>query len=182
MVAWTAQLCILLLCVSECISEKQVANNFLYEVINPIIRMSWIQKHWEREFVDNAETKIKKLMIEYCMRAAVPEEQPLPNPKPGGLDTNVPAYMSLAEKYGLIDDDMDIGNSRENKKTVEQEYQAYITASLSQKTMDIVKFWEKEHLNFTEGWLLSEKELVEDDPDEDLLRKLLNDDYQDAMD
>jgi hypothetical protein len=44
-------------------------------------------------------------------------------------------YFSIADKYGI--DDMDIGESGESEQTVEQEYQAYITAPLSSKTVNI---------------------------------------------
>ena len=40
----------------------------------------------------------------------------------------------------------------------------------------------KERLNFTVGWITSEKQMVDDDPDEDLLHKSLEGDYQDALD
>lgn len=77
-------------------------------------------------------------MIEYRGRAtSVPPEGPAPGPAAGG---DVPAYMSLAEKYGLHD--MDV-NSGVDEQTIEQEYQAYITSPLSPKTTDIVKFWEE---------------------------------------
>jgi hypothetical protein len=49
-------------------------------------------------------------------------------------------YFSIADKYGI--DDMDIGESGESEQTVEQEYQVYITAPLSSKTVNILKFWE----------------------------------------
>ena len=54
--------------------------------------------------------------------------------------TERPQYMSLAEQYGL--EDMDDGNPDENTQTVEQEYQAYVTALPSPKSVDILKFWE----------------------------------------
>ena len=40
----------------------------------------------------------------------------------------------------------------------------------------------KECLNFMEHLVLSEKDLIKDGPEEDLLIMLLNDNYQDAMD
>ena len=53
----------------------------------------------------------------------------------------VPAYMSLAEQYGL--DDMELGASEDvETQTVEQEYQAYITALISVPGTDMLKFWE----------------------------------------
>jgi hypothetical protein len=49
--------------------------------------------------------------------------------------------------------------------------------------LQMLKFHlKKERLNFTAGWIMSEKQMVDDDPDEDLLRKLLEGDYQDALD
>ena len=55
--------------------------------------------------------------------------------------TQVPAYMSLAKQYGL--DDMELGASEDvETQTVEQEYQAYITASISVPGTDMLKFWE----------------------------------------
>jgi hypothetical protein len=49
--------------------------------------------------------------------------------------------MSLAAQYGL-NVDMNIGNSRNNEQTTEQEYQAYVTAPCSPGDTDILKFWE----------------------------------------
>jgi hypothetical protein len=40
----------------------------------------------------------------------------------------------------------------------------------------------KTSLSFTEGWLLKEKELTKDAPDEDLLGKLVDEDCQNTMD
>lgn len=54
----------------------------------------------------------------------------------GGL-----SYMLLAAQYGLPDD-MEIGSSGSHQATIKQEFQSYITAPLSLKSMDILKFWE----------------------------------------
>jgi len=49
--------------------------------------------------------------------------------------------MSLAKQYGL--DDMELGASEDvETQTVEQEYQAYITALISIPGTDMLKFWE----------------------------------------
>ena len=50
-------------------------------------------------------------------------------------------YYTLAAEYTL-DDDLDIGGSGGDEQTIEQEYQAYITAPLSSKTISILRFWE----------------------------------------
>lgn len=56
--------------------------------------------------------------------------------------SEVPRYMTLAAQYGL-GDDMDItGSGATNEQTIGQEYQGYITAPLSKKDVDILKFWE----------------------------------------
>lgn len=64
-----------------------------------------------------------------------------------------PAYMSLAQQYGLSDD-MEIGVSGSQcQATIEQEYQSYITAPLSPKSMEILKFWEVSYSNCKSGWI-----------------------------
>lgn len=40
----------------------------------------------------------------------------------------------------------------------------------------------KEHLNFMDAWTTTEKEMLEDDPDYDLLQTLLEGDPQDKLD
>ena len=41
----------------------------------------------------------------------------------------------------------------------------------------------KVRLNFTEGWITSEEQMLEDDPDEDLLAKLVEGlNFQDGLD
>jgi hypothetical protein len=76
-------------------------------------------------------------MAEY--RAIAGAEPPvLPSAVPGTGE--MPAYMTLGAQYGIADE-MDItANSCE--QTIEQEYQAYITAVTSPKTTNILGFWE----------------------------------------
>ena len=51
-----------------------------------------------------------------------------------------PAYMTLVQQYGL--DDMEISDSiPHSQATVKQEYQLYIMAPLSPKTVNIIKFF-----------------------------------------
>ena len=51
------------------------------------------------------------------------------------------------------------------------------------EALQMLKYhFKKERLNFTECLLTSENELIEDEPEEDLLRKLLQEDYQTGMD
>jgi 2-hydroxychromene-2-carboxylate isomerase len=54
-----------------------------------------------------------------------------------------PAFMSLAEQYGLTDEDLGASESDDHSiQTIEQEYQAYVTAPLCAKGTRIIKWWE----------------------------------------
>ncbi|KIM74932.1 hypothetical protein PILCRDRAFT_13997 [Piloderma croceum F 1598] len=93
--------------------------------------MAWIFQHWDEEYITNAEQIIKTTMLEYHERI---KERAGPitsstTTNPTHL-TQVPAYMFLAKQYGL--DDMELGASEDvETQMVEQEYQDYITASIS---------------------------------------------------
>jgi hypothetical protein len=82
-------------------------------------------------------------MLAYREKAgANHDDEPLPDAGATSSDSGkIPGYMSLAKQYGLHDD-MDIGDSGGHEQTIEQEYQAYVTAQLSPKNVDILKFWE----------------------------------------
>jgi hypothetical protein len=122
--------------------------------------MSWIQKHCDEEYVKDAEAKIwetvsclhglesQKLrssdvliwivkMLKYHENATTEQSA---TPSASGLSAaQAPQYMSLAEQYGFRDE-MEIGSTGTSDQTIEQEYQSYITAALSPKTIDILKF------------------------------------------
>jgi hypothetical protein len=76
-------------------------------------------------------------MAEY--RAVAGAELPvLPSAVPS--TDEMPAYMTLGAQYGIADE-MDI-TVNSGQQTIEQEYQAYITAVTSPKTTNILGFWE----------------------------------------
>ena len=82
---------------------------------------------------------ISHKMSEYRKKAAAnQDEEPLSQQDP---TYEAPKYMSLAAQYGLLDD-MDIGDLGQNERTIDQEYQAYVTAPCSPKNTDPLKFWE----------------------------------------
>jgi hypothetical protein len=57
----------------------------------------------------------------------------------------------------------------------------HITSPLME-ALQILKFWfKKECLDFMHGWMTDEKQLVEDDPDADLLQTLINQDTQSSQ-
>jgi hypothetical protein len=48
-----------------CVSEFSIRGGWLltlYEVLNPTLRMTWIQKQWEQHYIDGAEAKVKRLV------------------------------------------------------------------------------------------------------------------------
>lgn len=50
------------------------------------------------------------------------------------------------------------------------------------EVLQMLKFHlKKERLNFMDGWITSEKEMIEIEPEEGLLKKLLDPSFQDAM-
>jgi hypothetical protein len=54
---------------------------------------------------------------------------------------------------------------------------------LMMEALQMLKFYlKKERLNFTAAWITAEKEMVDDDPDSDLLGKLLRGNPQDNFD
>lgn len=81
-------------------------------------------------------------MSEYREKAAADSDE-VPPSEEDPTSPNAPMYMSLAAQYGL-GDDMKIGNLAENRReqTVNQEYQAYLTAQCSQSNVNILQFWE----------------------------------------
>lgn len=201
-------------------------------------------------------------MTEYRARTtAIESHRGLVGPPSSLALEEPPAFMSLAKQYGLTDEDFDASEPDDHGvQTIEQEYQAYITAPICAKGTPIIKWWEvsqktdtrmsvdtdyapqynqsafptlfaiamdylpiqasavpcervfsssaetdtkkrnrispllmevlqmlkfhlkKERLNFTEGWLTSEKEMTETEPEEGLLTKLLDPSFQDTMD
>jgi hypothetical protein len=77
-------------------------------------------------------------MMDY--RDAAAEDWPA-SPFQAPVTEDLPTYMNLGVQYGLTDE-MDIGNPSISQQTIEQEYQAYVTAALTAKSMPILTFWE----------------------------------------
>lgn len=79
-------------------------------------------------------------MQEYRQDISTASEQSIPASAYPNV-RGVPTYMSLTAQYDL-EDNMTIGTSGAQEQSIEQEYQAYITAPLSPKKTPILKFWE----------------------------------------
>jgi hypothetical protein len=88
-------------------------------------------------------------MLEYREKISNTEDDI--EPPEGSHSGEVPKYMTLAEQYGLSDD-MNIGESKANEQTIEQEFQAYITAPLTPTSVNILKFWE---VCILAGWCIT---------------------------
>jgi len=86
-------------------------------------------------------------MLEYRENATTEEAQPKAS------SSAAPKFMSLAEQYGMRDE-MEIGSSGTDEQTIEQEYDSYVTAVLSPKTVDILKFWEVSQNSYACGCCL----------------------------
>lgn len=57
------------------------------------------------------------------------------------------------------------------------------TSPLVMESLQMLKFHlKKERLNFTANWMTVEKQMVDDDPDSDLLRALIEGDFQNGLD
>ena len=81
-------------------------------------------------------------MFEYREKATTDGEEPrIPDNRASSRSLR-PAYMNLAAQYGL-DDDMIIGSpGGDRQHTVQEEYQAYMTAPCSPTDVAPLKFWE----------------------------------------
>jgi hypothetical protein len=115
--------------------------------------MSWINQHWGIDYITDAKNKIQQAVSVPLLTNGVLlilHEQMLIYRNKGPqltasesehvVHARTPKFMSLAAEYGLPD--MKIGGSHSNQQTIEQEYDAYVTSSLSQENVDIIKFWE----------------------------------------
>jgi hypothetical protein len=56
-----------------------------------------------------------------------------------------PGFTKLADKYLSLDDMRISDSSSLQTQTIEQEFQAYITAPVCAEGTDIVKYWEVRH-------------------------------------
>ena len=62
-------------------------------------------------------------------------------PRPAESSNRLPAFVSLAQQYGL--QDMHVVSSRSTERqTVEQEFQSYTNSQVSSEVAGIIKFWE----------------------------------------
>ena len=55
-----------------------------------------------------------------------------------------PAYINLADQYGVMDMQFATPESVE-EQTIEQEFQSFVTAPLSPRGTNTLKFWEVRH-------------------------------------
>jgi hypothetical protein len=86
-------------------------------------------------------------MSEYHVKASGEGNEESPPPK-ATTTGEIPACVELADSYG-ISNEMDIGNLNQKDQTVDEEYQAYVTAQCSLMGTDILKFWEVGYIHMS---------------------------------
>ena len=120
------------------------------------MRMTWINNHWDSDYIAMAVEKIKETVSLFIWRypkviSLIPDKMRQyqenegahvqGNPANPGDREELPAYMSLADQYGL-DDDMYIRKPRVGRQTVDEEYRVYVAEAPSDEDTDPLKFWE----------------------------------------
>ena len=81
-------------------------------------------------------------MYEYRKEAA-PDDEELPPQSPARpARGHAQSYRSLAAEYGAKPRKRTGKKPSGNRQSVEEEYQAYVTANLSPEEVDNLKFWE----------------------------------------
>jgi hypothetical protein len=61
---------------------------------------------------------------------------------PPSTSAEIPAFMGLAQRYGMADMRLGPDPVNHDVQSVEQEYQAYVSAAPSPVATNIIKFWE----------------------------------------
>ncbi|EDQ99992.1 uncharacterized protein LACBIDRAFT_334583 [Laccaria bicolor S238N-H82] len=107
--------------------------------LNPSIRLSWIRRHWEPNYVARATVIIKNTMRKYHDRLHGQVQQPTPGTAASQQERR--SWHDLAGQYGL-EDMMDVtGASSQQVQGVEEQFELYENGPLSPRGTDIVGFW-----------------------------------------
>ncbi|EDQ99474.1 uncharacterized protein LACBIDRAFT_334966 [Laccaria bicolor S238N-H82] len=171
--------------------------------LNPSIQLSWIQRHWEPNYVARVTVIIKNTMQKYHDHLHGQVQQPTPGTAASQQQRQ--SWHDLARQYGL-EDMMDItGASLQQVQGIEEQFELYENGLLSLRGTDIVGFWvisnkthpifilgsfrfslKQQQLNFMEGWAVTEDKLeyyADDNEDSvDLLGKLTSEITEDGID
>jgi hypothetical protein len=85
-------------------------------------------------------------MVEYRQNASSEATAgPSSQPRPAAARRAPSGFTKLADKYLSLDDMRISDSSSLQTQTIEQEFQAYITAPVCAEGTDIVKYWEVRH-------------------------------------
>ncbi|KIK29766.1 hypothetical protein PISMIDRAFT_88716 [Pisolithus microcarpus 441] len=114
-------------------------------VVDPTIRMTWVNEHWSSPNAMEANQVIKDLMTEYRASGtlagtaqSVPADQvPRTFPKP-----------KLASRYYRVAPVDTRHANNLGPQTVDQEFSAYVTASISPLGSDPLSFWQLSHTTY----------------------------------
>lgn len=136
-------------------SEYHELANSPSTVVDPCIRMSWVERRWNQDAIASAKADIREKvggqsiiydrvglthtqLEEY--REKYPPDTIVP-PLPTDLD-QPRTFMTLGARYGLPD--MAIQAEEQGVLPIDQEYNTYVTSTLTRVNTHPLAFWELE--------------------------------------
>ncbi|KIM81085.1 hypothetical protein PILCRDRAFT_9113 [Piloderma croceum F 1598] len=175
-------------------------------VLNPAIRMSWIRKHWDPEYVDDAECKVKQIQYGLVDEMDIAnrenhDEQTLEQEyqsyimaplSPRGTNTLKfwessesihPTFFEMALDYLLIQASAVPSERAFSSSAKTDTKKCNGINPVLMEALQMLKYaLKKARLDFTSGWITSEKDMQVEKSEEDLLALLLGGNHEDNMD
>ncbi|KAF8546954.1 hypothetical protein OG21DRAFT_1397585, partial [Imleria badia] len=111
--------------------------------VDPCICTSWVQRYWETEMIMTAKTDILQ-KVKY--HAKHPIEMGTLN-QPVHLE-QPHTFATLSARYGLANMDIRPDSEEQVTQLIDQEYNSYVTSSLSHSHTDPLVFWELEREHY----------------------------------
>ncbi|KIK19412.1 hypothetical protein PISMIDRAFT_43550, partial [Pisolithus microcarpus 441] len=105
--------------------------------VDPTIRLTWVDRHWGPKASDIRDL-VLHTMTEY--RSRLPVCQVGTQPVEPAQATHPRPFQTLAARYGLPS--MELNQAPQALSSVEQEFNAYVSAPLSPNGTDPLAFWE----------------------------------------
>ncbi|KIK25341.1 hypothetical protein PISMIDRAFT_9698 [Pisolithus microcarpus 441] len=105
--------------------------------VDPTIRLTWVDRHWGPKASD-IQNLVLHTMTEYCSH--LPVRQVGTQPMEPAQATHPQPFQTLATRYGLPL--TELNQALQAPSSVEQEFNAYISAPLSPNRTDPLAFWE----------------------------------------
>ena len=133
-----------------------LVNNLTWSVLNPSIGLSWIQRHWEPNYVARAVVITKStvsrsvcygdstliyLLQMWKYHDCLHGQAQQPTPSTAASQQQRQSWHGLAGQYGL-EDMLDVsGTSLQLSQGVEEQFELYQNGLISPRGTDIVGFW-----------------------------------------